>query len=242
MRYYLLIITLIISFQSISQQTDIVDLINQIAQQEVPDNYKFYFLLQESLENQKNNYRLQNHQKRALLNADSNFPFDLVDLRDDEVLDWGNFDIKKVKYIPKELHRSSPKTMKDVYFVSYHIKQTEMDRLLINRKPHTLYVKKKWLWTKKRVWKEVVKVWKEDEKQHLEEQSYFGFSKPIFSSDKRYARISIFKNNRCKSRGRTIIYKNTNRIWKKVIEYNQVQSMVSMSHVSCGDVLVSYQN
>ncbi len=241
MRYFIIILLLILSINSFGQKTEIESVINQIASQEVPENFKFYYLMQESLQQPKEFDSLQLYQKTKLLRQDLNFPLELIVAKRSENVDWKDFNLENIKYIGKETHRSSPPTMKQVYFVKYNIKQSELNSLLKNKNPHTLYIRKKWLWNKKRVWNEVVKAWKKDEEQNIEEKMYFSFSKPTFSSDFKYARVSIFIYKRCNGNRYTVIYKNENGIWKKLIEYNQVVSKTFLTHVRCGDVLVTYE-
>ncbi len=248
MRYFIIILLLIFNLNSFGQKTEIENLINQIRLYEVPENFNFYYVVQKSLSQPKEFDSLQLYQKVKLLRQDLNFPLELINLRKNENVDWKNYDLKNVKYVINEYNyqTTSPPTSKKVEFVKYNIDQKQYDSLIKSTKPHSLIVKKKWYWNKRRVWDnkkfydELVKAWKMDEKQSIEEKVYFQFSKPIFSKDREYAKVSIFKNRRCKGNGYTALYKNDNGIWKKLIEYNPVASETSITHRRCGQISITY--
>lgn len=242
------ILMLLVSSLSFGQKSKIAGLINQISNNEVPENFEYYFLVSRSLEQPKIYDSIQNYQIIGLTMSDKDFPENLIYKQSEEITDWKEYDLKNSKYVFNKYNyqTTSPPTSKNVRFVKYNIGQKEYDSLTKNREPHTLIVKKKWHWNKNRIWKnekfhkELINAWKLDEEQNKEEKIYFQFSKPIFSKDLKYARISIFKNRRCNGNGVTAIYRNDNGTWKKLIEYNQVASVVSMSHSRCGDISISY--
>jgi len=248
MRKVIFIPFLIITWFSFGQKLEIENLINQIADNEVPENFKFYYLVQKSYSPDEFYDTISPYQKTTLLRQDLNFPLEIIDENNDEKIDWNGYNLKKVKIIISEYNYqiTSPPTSKKVEFVNYNIDKKEFDNLFNNKKPHTLIVKKKWYWNKKRILKskkfhnELVKAWKLDEQQKLEEKIYFQFSKPTFSKDKQYARVSIYKKRRCRGYGFTSIYKNNNGIWKKLIEYNGVRSTTTSTHIRCGDIVVDY--
>lgn len=237
------ILLLLVSSFTFGQKSEIENLINQIASNEIPENYEFYFLVSKSLEQPRIYDSIQNHQIRELRMPDKDFPLNLIYKKSEEITDWKEYDLKKSNYVFNEYNyqTTSPPTSKNVQFVKYKIDQNEYDSLIKNKKPNTLIVKKKWLWGKKRIWKEIVKAWEKDEKESLEEKTYFQFSIPIFSENKKYARVSIFKNRRCNGNGFTALYKNENGIWIKLIEFNQVASETISTHIRCGEIIVNYE-
>lgn len=226
MQRIILIILFFISINIFGQKSEIEDLINQIAKTEVPTNFEFYYIVSKSLEQPKIYDSIQNYQIRELRMTDKDFPLNLIYESNEEITDWKKYDLKNAKYVFDEYNypTTSPPMSKNVQFVKYNIDQIKYDSLIKNKKPNTLIVKKKWLWSKKRIWNEIVNVWKKDEKESLEEKTYFEFSKPIFSENKNYARVSIFKNRRCNGNGFTALYKNDNGIWRKLIEFKPVAS------------------
>lgn len=241
------IILFIITTNNFGQNFEIVELINQIAKTEVPANFKYYFIVPKSLEQPKIYDSIQNYQIRELRMSDKDFPVNLIYESKEEIIDWKKYDLKNAKYVLNEYNypTTSPPTGKNVLFVKYNIGQKKYDSLVENRKPQTLIVKKKWCWNKKNIWKnkkfhkELLKAWKIDKEKNLEETVYFQFSKPIFSADKQYAKVSLFKNRRCNGSGFTALYRNVNGIWRKLIEYNKEALIVSMTHSNCEDVSIS---
>ncbi|WP_339701439.1 hypothetical protein [uncultured Marixanthomonas sp.] len=245
MKQIFLIISIFFALNLFGQNPDIKNLIDQIADCEVPENFEYYFLVPESLEKPKIYDSLQNYQIRELKMIDKNFPVNLIYEKSDKTLNWSNYDFKNVKYVPDErIQQTSPPTSKKVRFVKYNIEQKEYDSLTKNREPHTLIVRKKWFWNKNKIWDndkfhaELKKAWRIDRESNIEEKVYFQFSKPIFSKDSKYARVSVFKNWRCKGRGFTALYKNDDGNWKKLIEFNGIARQVSMTHSSCEDISI----
>ena len=242
-----ILFVLICSF-SFGQKSEIENLITQIANNEIPENYKYYFIVSKSLEQSKIYDSIQNYQIRELRMSDKNFPLNLIYQKNEEITNWTEYELKNSRYVHNEYNyqTTSPPTSKNVRFVKYNIGQKEYNSLTKNRNPHTVIVKKKWFWSKNRIWKnekfkeELIKAWKIDEKYNIEEKVYFRFSKPIFSKDKKYARISIFKNRRCNGNGFTALYKNDKGTWKKLIEFNQLASEKVSTHIRCGEMMINY--
>lgn len=210
---------------SFGQKTVIESLINQIASQEVPKNFKYYCLVEKSLPQPEQFDSLRLGQKNKLLRQDLNFPMELITLNKKEYVDWRKYDLENVKYTGNDLQRDLSPRSKQVYFIKNNIEESKYDSLIENRKPNTIYVKKRWVWNKKRVEKEINKAWEKHDKENIEESVYFNFSKPIFSTDLKYARISISKNKKYRGFEYTAIYKYENGNWKKLIEYNEVAKM-----------------
>ena len=248
MKQPFLIISIFFTLNLFGQNPEIKNLIDQIADYEVPVNFEYYFLVPESLEQPKIYDSLQNYQIRELKMMDKNFPVNLVYEKSDETLNWNNYDLKNVEYVPdKRIKQTSPPSSKKVRFVKYNIGQKEYDSLTKNREPHTLIVKKKRFWSKNKIWEndkfyaELKKAWRIDKERNIEEKVYFQFSKPIFLKNGKYARVSVFKNWRCNGRGFTALYRNDNGQWKKLIEFNGMVSQLSMSHSRCEDISIWYE-
>ena len=247
MKQTLILLSTFLTLNLFGQKSDIENLINQVAKAEVPENFKYYFLVPESLEETKVYDSLQNYEIRELKMTDKNIPVHLIDEKTEETVSWNNYDLKKVKYVPNErIAKTSPPISKKVRFFKYKIEQKEYDSLVKNREPHTLIIKKKWFWNKHKIWDnnkfhaELKKAWRIDRERNIEEKIYFQFSKPIFSKDGKYAKISVFKNWRCNGRGFTALYKNNDGKWKKLIEFNEIARKVSMTHSRCEDISIWY--
>jgi hypothetical protein len=245
------IFLLLITSLSFGQKSDIEDLINQIAENEVPENFEYYFLVPRSFEQEKINDSLQNYQVRELKMVDKDFPEKFIYTQQKkDTIDWRNYDLEKVNYVSNEYnynHTLSPPQTKKIKFVKYNIDNNKYDSIVDNKEPYTLIVKKKWLWNKKRIWNDkklydnFVQNWTIDDKNNPEETVYFHFSKPIFSENKKYALVSIFKKRRCDGIGFTSLYRNENGTWKKIMEFNQVGSKSISTHIKCEDIkMVNY--
>lgn len=245
-------ILLLISSLSFGQKTDIEELINQVAKAEVPENFKYYYLVPKSLEQEKIDDSLQNYQIRELKIADKDFPENFVNTKPKkETANWKNYNLNKSKLVSDEYNYNntlSPPKTKKIKFVKYNIDQNKYDSLIENKEPYTLILKKKWYWNKNRIWKnkrlyaEFIEKWKMDDKNNPEETIYYHFSKPIFSKNKRYAILTFFKQRRCNGNGFTGLYRNDNGIWKKVMEFNQIGSKSYSTHIRCEEIrMIDYE-
>lgn len=251
MKQTLLAISIFTTLNLFGQKLDIEGFINQVAKDEVPENFKYYFLLPKSFEQKKITDSLQNYQIRELKMVDKDFPKNFIHTEPKtNTIDWRKFNLNKAKYVSDKLyysHTLSPPQTKKIKFVKYNIDQKKYDSLIDNKEPYTLVIKKKWLWSKKRLWKNkkfynnFVENWKIDDKNNPEETVYFHFSNPIFSKNKKYALVSIFKMRRCYGSGFTALYRNDNGTWGKIMEFNQVSSKTFSTHRRCIDIkMVEY--
>lgn len=217
---------LLISSFSFGQKSEIESLINQISEAEVPENFEYYFLVSKSLEQEKVDDSLQNYQIRELKMVDEDFSKNFIYTQPKkETINWKNYNLNKAKLVSDEYnynHTLSPPQTKKIKFVNYNIDQKKYNGLIENKEPYTLIIKKKLLWNKKRIWNnkklyaEFIENWKVDDKNNPEETVYYHFSKPVFSQNKRYALVNVFKKRRCNGSGFTALYRNDKGIWKKV--------------------------
>ena len=246
MKRTIFIIFILCTLNFYGQKSEIENLINQIAIDEVPESFEYYFLVPESLEQPEIFDSIQIEKKRELRLIGKDFPSNLIYERNGETLDWEKYDLNNVRFVSKQYSgRTSPPTSKSIVFVKYRISQKKYDSLIDNVEPHKIIVKKKWLWNKNKYWEnkklnqELIKAWELDEERNLEEKLYLQISKPIFSKDKKFAKITVNKNWRCDGNGFTSLYRNVNGVWKKLVEYNKVRSEVEMSHSRCGNIAIS---
>ncbi|TCK67234.1 hypothetical protein DFQ05_1007 [Winogradskyella wandonensis] len=243
---------MLISSLSFGQKTDIEELINQVAKAEVPENFKYYYLVPKSLEQEKIDDSLKNYQIRELKIFDKHFPEKFINTEPKkEMVNWENYNLNESKLVSDENNYNntlSPPKTKKIKFVKYNIDQNKYDSLVDNKEPYTLILKKKWYWNKNRIWKnkrlyaEFIENWKMDDKNNPEETIYYHFSKPIFSENKRYAILSFFKQRRCNGNGFTGLYRNDHGIWKKVMEFNQISSKSYSTHIRCEEIrMIDYE-
>jgi len=228
MKQILFIVLILYNLNFFGQNSDIENFINQVAKIEVPENYEYYYLIPKSLEKSVIHDSLQNYQIRELKISDKDFPTNIIYKELVETIDWKNYNLQNVRYVSSEYKNPiSPLENKNVQFVEYKIEAKVYDSLVRNNEENSLLVKKKWFWNKSRIWKnkkfykELVTASNIDYKINYEKEIFFQFSKPLFSEDKKYARITICKNRSFNGNGFTAIYKNDNGIWIKLIEYNR---------------------
>lgn len=212
---------------------------NQIIKSELTESFKFCYVVPKSIEPKKFD-SISKFQKTMLWRHHQDLPMELLYKNSKDRINWKKYNLKNIKITPEnKLHGSWPPWTKQVVFIKYNTVKSIYDSIIKHKKPHTIIVRKKWLWGKKRIWKEIRKAWKDDEKQHFEEKRYYEFSAPLFSKDRRYARISIKENKRCSSTTSTIIYnKNNNGVWKRVIQYESDY----MTRFGCQGPSVSFSN
>ena len=228
MKQILFIVLILYNLNFFGQNSDIEDFINQVAKIEIPENYEYYYLIPKSLEKSVIHDSLQNYQIRELKISDKDFPTNIIYKELVETIDWKKYTLQNVRYVSSEYKNPiSPLENKNVQFVEYKIEPKVYDSLVRNNEENSLLVKKKWFWNKSRIWKnkkfykELVTASNIDYKINYEKKIFFQFSKPLFSEDKKYARITICKNRSFDGEGFTAIYRNDNGIWKKLIEYNR---------------------
>ncbi|MEP2278965.1 hypothetical protein [Maribacter sp.] len=245
MKNYILILSIFSVLNIFSQDPMTASLVESIIDHDFPKDFEHYLLFKEGLEDPIIKDSLQKFQLRELKLLDNNFPLDLIYRSNEETIDWTNYSLKNVKYLSRDKYkRFSPPLGKSIIFVKYNIKSGKYDSILSNKKLHTIVVKKKMLWNKNKIWKnkklnqELVKAWEIDEKINDEENIYFQISKPIFSKDHKYAKISILENQRCKGEGYTELYRYHNETWEMLLRYNFVSSKVWISHAKCGNIRI----
>lgn len=246
MKQTFILISFFLSLNLFGQKSDIENLINQIAQFEVPENFKYYFLVPKSLEQEKIKDSLQNYQIWKLNKVDMDFSENFIYTEPEkDNVNWRDYDLDRVNYVSDENNYYQtffpPKTKK-IRFVKYNIDQKKYDSLVQNKEPYTLILRKKWFWNKKNIWNnkkfydDFVNNWEMDDQNNPEETVYFHFSKPKFSENKKYAIVTVKILRRCNGHGFTALYRNDNGIWKNVIEFNQVRYRTVTTHTSCEDI------
>ena len=228
------------------QNSDIENLINQIAKSEVPENFDYYYLVPKSLEQPKIFDSIQNIQILKLKIKDHNFPTNLLYKEFNETTDWKDYDLQNVRFVSSDYINLISPPSKNVRFVKYNIEPQKYECIVKNKKPHTLIVKKKLFWNKNRIWEnkkfynELVNAWKIDMKMNMEEKIFFLFSKPFFFENNKYARITIWINRRCNGNGFTALYWNNNGTWEKLIEYNQIAIKNNGTHSKCEEISITH--
>jgi hypothetical protein len=245
MKQFLFFLSIVVCLPLFGQKSNTEDLIDQIAAQEVPESFEYYWLVPESLEQPRINDSIHKYLYRGFIMEDENFPIQLFYAKQVETVNWKNYSLENAHFVSHPHPNPSPPGGKNIQFVKYTISQNEYDSLVETKKPYTILVRKKWFWKKKNIWKnkkfhnEIKKAWKIDDEKHREDYVYYQFSKPLFSEDGKYAQVSVDKRWRCGGHGFTALYRNDNGIWKKLLEYNPLVTKVITTHARCGEIFIS---
>lgn len=214
---------------SVSAQHDVVEeLIQQVVKDEVPSHYAYFYLLPQSYKEKTTTEIIPLYKSEELSRNDLSIINSFSLEYPTETVDWRNYNIKKVKYPTTYPAVTRPPELGEIVFVKYNMTDDTFTNLYKNKKPHVLFVKKKWFWNKKNLRKN--KKFREqleiamllNNKLHEEENIYFQFSKPVFSKDMKYAKVSVLKNKKSCSHGHTSVYKMVAGSWIKVMEFNPV--------------------
>lgn len=245
MKVLLCILSIMLFLNLRGQQTDIKNLVNQIAAIEIPKDFEYYFLIPTSCKTSKINDSTQRACFHKLEQIDFNCPKKIISKKTKKVIHWDAYELNKAVCLPKT-HQQTPPTCKSIQFVNYRINKVIYDSLLAHKQPHTLILKKKWFWNKKRISKNqtfqdmLTKAWNFDEEQNQEENTYYQFSTPIFSEDQQYAKITIIENQRCIEKACLLIYKNENGIWTKLIEFELFNTKIEPQNTKCGSISIVF--
>jgi hypothetical protein len=243
---HILYLIIFLSTSSYSQ-SKIDKLINQVANDVIPKDFNYYYLLENSLQDKKANDSIIltfPNGKRELLKAYPNFPFDLGLRVKSEKINWKNYNLEKAKYITEGQAEKITRTTKEVYFVDENIEKDKFDYLNENKELNSLIVRKNKSWTEKEIRNEVEKSFKEDAELQKEKKVYYVFSNPIFSKNNEYARISVLLNSRCKGTCATYIYHYKNEVWTQIEEYEiyRIKATISDIQGTCEDLITEYKN
>jgi hypothetical protein len=228
-------------------QIKIDKLINQVANDVVPEAFNYYYLLENSLQDEKANDSINltfPNGKREFLKSFPNFPFDLGLKVKSEKINWKNYNLEKVKYITEVQAEKITRTTKEIYFVDENIEKDKYDYLNENKELNSLIVRKNKRWNDIEIWNEVEKAFKEDAEFQNEKKVYYVFSNPIFSKDNQYARITVLLNRRCKGSCTTYIYQYKDEEWTQIKEYGiyKLKAYITDIQGTCEDLIADYKN
>ncbi len=247
MKVLLCILSIMLFLNLRGQQTDIENLVNQIAAIEIPEDFKYYFLIPNSCKTSTINDSTQRACIHKLEQIDSYCPKKIISKKTKKVIHWDAYELNKAVCLSKT-QQQTPPSSKTIQFVNYHINQAIYDSLLAHKQPYTLILKKKWFWNKKRISKNqtfqeiLIKAWNFDEEQNQEENTYYQFSTPIFSEDQQYAKITIIENQRCTEKACLFIYKNEKGIWSKLLEFELFNTEIETQDTTCGAISIIFND
>ncbi|NDV47212.1 hypothetical protein D0T49_09160 [Paludibacter sp. 221] len=213
MKKLIIFIFLSYTILSFSQNNEIEKLVNKASGIVVPKDFKYYNLLDSSFVLDVNRLINYNPLFEKFIKNNTDFKlFEFLSSFDSlEKISWSNYKIEKAHLysydnIPKFATHS-----KLVTIISYKTSKSELDSLNRIKKYNEIIVPVKKWWPKKRIEKEIDKKWDEREKNTvLENQKYFEFSTPVFSSNYKYAIIQLITGG---ERSMTYVFKKVDNDW-----------------------------
>lgn len=224
-------------------QNNVESLINKVASDNIPENFNFYYLVEESLNSEQAFDSLEIASPNDFLfRFNQDLPKDLLLKVENRTVNWKEYNLDKVKYITQEVTKKIIPNIYDVYFVSNKISNDSLYNLNKTKGINTLILKKSKKWSEKKLWEEIKKIWYETKTIAKEQKICYSFSNPVFSNDKKYARISVFEYKACKGTCMTYLYKYENNTWILLAEFDQFTTSVSKTHCSCERLNVNLMN
>lgn len=218
-------------------------LLNKVVSDIIPEKYNFFFLVQESLNEKKAFDSLKIESPNDLiLRRNPDLQKDLLGKVENTTVNWKDYNLNKAKYITKDLTSKFICNDYDLYFVNSKISEDSLSSINKNIGIKTLVVRKSKKWSKKRVWEEIYKVWQDNILKKVEQNKCYELSFPIFSKDGKYARISLFEHRIGGGNSIVYIYKYENDNWKFLAEFNNYETSVIRTHVSCDQLQVNIIN
>ncbi|MEN2400837.1 hypothetical protein GKZ90_0013710 [Flavobacterium sp. MC2016-06] len=223
----LILFIFLCSFQVYGQNIDLEKTINLIITEIIPSNFKYINLAEKNLIEKEFDYSIQNYQKREIFIKDSLFPIELITISKEEKrrINWKTFKLNNCKIYSENDCISIVRNSR--YLIKVKNK-TEYDSIINLNIPNAIVVIINPKWGKH---KKILEIRKATEKienveKNIEDQFYFSFSIPVFSENKKYFRIAIYKGKQNKGEGSSKIFKIENETLTEVFEYNRWKTEV----------------
>ncbi len=224
----LILFIFLCSFQVYGQNMDLEKTINLIIAEITPSNFKYINLTDETLIEQEFDYSIQNYQKRGILSKDSLFPIELITTpkKEKNGKNWKTFKLNNCKIYSKS--DCSRIVSNSSYLIEVKNK-SEYDSVINLNIPNTIVVIINPKWGKHKTKLEIRKATEkiENAEKNIEDQFYFSFSIPVFSENKKYFRITIYKGKENKGEGSSKIFKIENETLTEIFEYNRWKTEIS---------------
>jgi len=186
-----------------------------------PSNFKYINLADENLIEKEFDHNIQNYQRREILIKDSLFPIELITKPRIEKnnINWKKNKLNNCKIYSKNDCERIVKQSKYLFEVK---NKAEYDSIINLNIPNSIVVHINPRWRKRKKEFEIKKAFEKTEKaeKKAEDKFYFCFSIPDFSENKKYFRITIYRDGECDGEGSTKIYKIENEILTEIFEYN----------------------
>lgn len=201
---------------------DLEKAINLIIAEITPSNFKYINLADENLIEKEFDYNIQNYQKREILIKDSLFPIELITKPSIEKnnIYWKKNKLNNCKIYSKNDCEKIVKQSKHLFEVK---NKAEYDSIINLNIPNSIVVDINLKWRKRKKEFEIKKAIEKSKKveKNAEDKFYFCFSIPTFSENKKYFRITIYRDGEYDGEGSTKIYKIENETLTEIFEYNQ---------------------
>lgn len=217
--------SLILLFNSIgfSQKSEIKSLINEASSLVVPQNFKYFHLVDSSFPTEFNQNSLSQNEAEELKLKFPDFPseeFSGLAKSDNSFIDWNDFEIQNAKIHPYQSIPQFQNLIRNYQLVPYDISQKELDNLNSNKQSDVLLVRVKKQWDQQRIDKECQDAYNRNSKRiNKEDAAYFWFSKPLISKNG-YALVTLNQS----TGGATYIFKKVDGLWQKIYIFNRWNS------------------
>lgn len=213
MKKLILFIFLFYSTFCLGQRLEIEKLVNEASKIVVPNEFKYYNLVDSSFILDIKRLTSYNPQLEKFIKDNPDFKLAefLSASNDLEKFDWHNYKINRAHLysynnIPRFATHSRLSTI-----ISYKISKYELDSLSHTKKYNEVIVPVKKWWSKKRIEQEVEAKWNErNNSTILENKKYFIFSSPVFVANYEYAVIEIITGG---EKSTTYVFKKVDDDW-----------------------------
>lgn len=201
------------------QNTETEEFINQVRHKIVPEDFRYYNLIDSSFVVQFDEFTLI-IEKDNFNKLEKDFPdFTLENFiqksKASIKLDWRNYNLQKARIYSYDSIPKFYSYSRYTIFVPYNIKKQQLDSLNKAKNHNQIYVRARTYWSRKKIEKKQTKAWRVYEKSvKYEDKTYFRFSTPIILGY--YAIVSLNTS----SGGATYVFKKTDGIWKQILIYN----------------------
>ncbi|WP_289665266.1 hypothetical protein [Flavobacterium panacagri] len=218
----LILFLFVCSFQIYGQHIDLERAMNLMITEIKPDNFKYINLAEENLIEREFDYSIQNYQKREIFIKDSLFPIELIMTPKEEKkrINWKTFKLNNCKIYTESDCINIVRHSRHLIKVK---NKSEYDSIINLNIPNAIVVIINPGWGKHKTKLEIRKATEKIEsvEKSIEDHFYFSFSIPVFSEDKKYFRITIYKGKERNGEGTSKIFKIENETLTEVFEYNR---------------------
>ena len=206
-----------------SQNSEIKSLMKNAAASVVPQNFKYFHLVDSSFPTEFDDKSMSAMESEKLTKDFPDFPYEeflSLAKSDTSFINWNDFELQNAKIHPYQNIPAFNNLIRNYQLVPYDISKRELDEINKNKQSDVAVVRVKKQWDEKRVQQECQHVYNEKSKSiKKEDASYFWFSKPLVSK-KGFAIVTLNESDK----GATYVFKKTHGQWKKIFVFNHWNS------------------